>query len=261
MSIAAFELIETKALYDTILDLPHTEPLSPNYEAVGFESLLIIYNLGSITFFTIAALLLMGIMLSIQDKEFSVKTTKILRPVRRMLFWNLPIRFLNESFLVLLIGCLINLSHISFYTYSEAINSSIVFIVLISIIVFPFLLVYTLNRYFDLLQFCSIRLLFGAAYEDYDTRKGKIVLFNIILFYLRRASLAVTAIYMSGSLSIQIVVLFSTTLLQICIIAGFSIYKAQSKNRAEILNELFATFIMYGTFLFTDYVPEPTTRL
>ena len=49
MKIAAFDMINTDGIYDTILDLPPSKPLSPNFEAVGFESIFLIYNMGSIT--------------------------------------------------------------------------------------------------------------------------------------------------------------------------------------------------------------------
>ena len=70
MSIAAFELVETKGLYDLILDLPITDPLSPNFEAVGFESLFIIYNLGSVTLVALIVSFLMVIMTCIRNTEF-----------------------------------------------------------------------------------------------------------------------------------------------------------------------------------------------
>ena len=39
----------------------------------------------------------------------------------------MPIRAINESFMVLLIGSLINLEYISLWTFSETVNSLIVF--------------------------------------------------------------------------------------------------------------------------------------
>ena len=80
------------------------------------------------------------------------------------------------------------------------------------------------------------------------------------MFYLRRALLVYVVIYKMDNLTLQIVVLFSTTLLQIVIIASFKVYLSQSKNRAELLNEVFTMFIMYGTFLFTDYVPDANVK-
>ena len=59
MRIAAIDVIPTDNLYDTLFDLEPTEPLSINFEAVGFESMWLIYNLGSITLFACSIPLLM----------------------------------------------------------------------------------------------------------------------------------------------------------------------------------------------------------
>ena len=80
------------------------------------------------------------------------------------------------------------------------------------------------------------------------------------MFYLRRALLVYVVVYKMDNLTLQIVVLFSTTLLQIFIIASFKLYMGQAKNRAELLNEVFTMFIMYGAFLFTDYIPDAKVK-
>ena len=105
-----------------------------------------------------------------------------------------------------------------------------------------------------------MRYKFGAAYENYDIKKGKIFLLDIFMFYLRRALLVYVVVYRMDNLTLQIVVLFSTTLLQIVIIASFKLYLSQAKNRAELLNEVFTMFIMYGAFLFTDYIPDAKVK-
>ena len=59
MKIAAFEMFQTEKIVDQMLDLPPTEPLTPNFGTVGFESLLLLYNLGSITVIAILVPLVM----------------------------------------------------------------------------------------------------------------------------------------------------------------------------------------------------------
>ena len=105
-----------------------------------------------------------------------------------------------------------------------------------------------------------MRFKFGSAYEGYDTSKGKIILLNIMMFYIRRACLVYTVIYQMKNLTLQVVTLFVTTLVQVVIIASFDVYASQAANRAELINEVFTMFIMYGTFLFTDYVPDSKVK-
>ena len=62
------------------------------------------------------------------------------------------------------------------------------------------------------------------------------------------------------NLTLQVVTLFVTTLIQVVIVASFDVYESQAANRAELINEVFTMFIMYGTFLFTDYVPNSRVK-
>ena len=151
----------------------------------------------------------------------------MLRPIRKHLFWSIPIRFINESFMVLLIGACINLKHTTFWTISEVLNSAIVYIVLCVGLIFPFWLIRTLNHYYLQLHTRVMRYKFGAGYESYDIKKSKIFLFDIFLFFLRRALLIYVVIYKMENLTLQIVVLFSTTLLQIGILGTFKFYESQ----------------------------------
>ena len=63
MRIAAIDVIPTDGLYDTVFNLEPTEPLSINFAAVGFESLWLIYNLGSVT---LIACLILALMLLVE---------------------------------------------------------------------------------------------------------------------------------------------------------------------------------------------------
>ena len=84
MSIAAFDIIDLRDFYDSMLVLPYTKPLSPKLEVMGFESLLIIYNMGSVTLFALTVLFLMIVMHAIRKRRFHVKIRKILRSIRRI---------------------------------------------------------------------------------------------------------------------------------------------------------------------------------
>ena len=68
MSIAAFDIIDVTDYINAVLLLPHTEPFSTKFEVMGFESLLIIYNMGSVTLFALMILFLM-IMIHVTRKN------------------------------------------------------------------------------------------------------------------------------------------------------------------------------------------------
>ena len=214
MKIAAFDVIRTDGLYDQILDLPHTEPLTPNFEAVGFESLLLLYNLGSISLIALALLLTMiGVhVLTYVPTRFH-RIHNFANKLEKALYWNSFIRIMTESFMVVLICCMINTSHLSWLSVSEAINSTLVILIFGFVIGFTCWLLYTINRYFYQLENVTFKSRYGTAYEGLNFKQGKLLLAHIFMFYLRRALLGWCAVYIRYNLAIQIALLFSTTLL------------------------------------------------
>jgi hypothetical protein len=59
MEIAAFDMVSTGDFYDKyLLDLPITEPLNDNFDALGFSNMYFLYNSGSIMISILAVPLL-----------------------------------------------------------------------------------------------------------------------------------------------------------------------------------------------------------
>ena len=48
MQIAAFDIIEIGEPLDNLLDLEPTDPINENFEAVGFESIYLLNNMGTL---------------------------------------------------------------------------------------------------------------------------------------------------------------------------------------------------------------------
>ena len=67
MQIAAFDLIEINEPLDKLLDLDPTEPINENFEAVGFESIYLLNNMGTLAIayliWAIAAIITLFLML------------------------------------------------------------------------------------------------------------------------------------------------------------------------------------------------------
>jgi len=50
MTIAAFEVFDTKPYLDSVLYLEPADPINANFEAVGLESIYFLHNLGTLLF-------------------------------------------------------------------------------------------------------------------------------------------------------------------------------------------------------------------
>jgi len=48
MTVASFDVLPTDNFYDKVLNTTPTLPLTANFEAVGFESMYFLYNMGSL---------------------------------------------------------------------------------------------------------------------------------------------------------------------------------------------------------------------
>ena len=153
MHIAAFDILPTDYLFGLIYKVEHTDPLSPNFDAMGFESLWLIYNLGTLFLLgMIVPLLMLSLPLFKFLSFYSEKGEKCYKLLDRWLFWNLPIRVFTESYTILIIGCMISSKSLVWTNFAYAFNSACVYLLLVILIGYPCLILYTLNRYYGQLD-------------------------------------------------------------------------------------------------------------
>ena len=57
MQVSSFDLVPTDAFFDEVVGVPHSDPLSPNFEGLGYESLSVMRNMGLIFFLLLWCLL------------------------------------------------------------------------------------------------------------------------------------------------------------------------------------------------------------
>ena len=130
--------------------LPETKPLTDNFEAVGFETLWLIYNLGSITPISLGLVLLM--LLTSIVKSTCKKSQVIIRftrKLRRKLYWSFIIKFTAESYVALTLSCLLQLLHLRFSFFKEMINSVLAITIQVFLVFFPLYIVIHIFANFD----------------------------------------------------------------------------------------------------------------
>ena len=71
MQIAAFDIIEISEPLDKLLDLEPTDPINENFEAVGFESVYLLNNMGTLAIayliWTVTAIITLVLKLCIES--------------------------------------------------------------------------------------------------------------------------------------------------------------------------------------------------
>ena len=184
----------------------------------------------------------------------------VITNLENKIYWNLFIRFLMESYIMITLSCMINTKHIVWYSLVTIFNSILVIMTLLFVILYPVGMAMILDRHFRQLDTKGLQAQYGTIYKGLDFRKGKIILTHIFFFYFRRFLLAIAVVYLSDSISYQNVVMFLTTQMQIMLLAGSKVYRFPERNKAEALNEDAVLLCLYSTFMFTDYIPDASVK-
>ena len=260
MKIAAIDVINTDTLYRSMFNFEETEALSDNFRLVGFESLWQIYNLGSIALFVAAIPLMLFLLRLTKHCNRIPKLQSACLILEGKMYYNFFIRFIMESYLMITLSCIINSKHIVWNTVATTFNSLLVIATFLIITLYPVGMILILSKYFKQLTTKGLKAQFGTIYKNLNFRKGKIIIFHIYFFFLRRILLAFSVVYLTGSITYQNLVMFLSTQVQIMLIAGSNVYTTAIRNKVETLNEVVVFLCIYCTFLFTDFVPDAKVK-
>ena len=117
--------------------------MNENFEAVGFESVFLINNMGTLAIayliWILAAFFTMAVKIFIYEFEVVRRTHRM---IHRKLFWNSIISLFLESYSLLAVCSMINFSYISFESYGMTIHSIACLSVLIAIFFLPALVMF-----------------------------------------------------------------------------------------------------------------------
>ena len=153
MNIAAFDILPTDYIYDLIFKVDQKEPLSTKFEAMGFESLWLIYNLGSLLLISLSIPLLMAFLPALKFfSQYSKRVLSSYKRLRKFLFWNFQITVITESYTILIIGSFISTKKLLWTGFTYSVNSGLTCLLLSILIGYPLLILFTLNRYWDQIE-------------------------------------------------------------------------------------------------------------
>lgn len=151
--IAAFDFIpNTENIYNPALGLDgddNPEALSENFELVGFETTYFVHNMGSLVFFILAfpALALTAYLFKFCRQFRAIRKAK--KDIEKSIYWNYVIRLLIESYTILAVCGMINLTALEWGepgTIFISINA-IMFLIICAIL--PFLQLYLVQKNFE----------------------------------------------------------------------------------------------------------------
>ena len=213
MKIASFNPIDVASFIETHTKMTSRDPVNVNFEVIGLGSIYLIVNLGTILLVLMAFPVVMAITAGVKLTKWK-KTTEVSNKIQKMVFWNSTLRFLKESFVIILICCFINLEAFTIETRMEVVSSCLTVLLLIICFTVPTLLIIGIHRNYRQLKAEGIRAIFGAAYSDQrlhrennpkipnqrwgdreQSRKQDFLSFASF-FYIRRIVLVLTVVYL-----------------------------------------------------------------
>lgn len=186
----------------------------------------------------------------------------MLNKVNRIIFWSLPIRFLSESFTVILLCATINLDRLSFESFGLKVNAILSLTFLgICMLTLPLVWIF-FSKQANFLTNRKIIRRFGSLYSDMQTKVERVrgVQLFQMLYFLRRILLVFSIIFLKNVLSLQIFVSTMMLIFTVILIGYAKPFTSQESNQWEMLNELFILAIMYPIICFSGLVQSDEVR-
>ena len=164
MKIAAFDPIPIDNYLDEYTAMTPRNPINTNFEAIGFESMYVIINLGSMLFLFVLfpILAILEIIMRIIPTNYTKKGSNYLR---RTIYWNSSIRLFKESYAIALMCALINMKAISAATFWELFSVILALLIIFLAITVPIVLVINIRRNFHRLKQDKVFDVIGASYD------------------------------------------------------------------------------------------------
>ena len=169
-------MIQTEDFYKNMLvNLQDVSPYDSHIEKyeriLGLNSVWLLPSLGSLLLFMgFYPLMLIAYFLLFLLNKCWPYVGRLKIKLKDIVFWNWPIQFLNESFIVIVINCLINIKYASWQVKEAALNSGLSYALLALVFVYPVFMQTFLYRRRNMLTNPSFLRRFAAAYKNLDER-------------------------------------------------------------------------------------------
>jgi len=167
MRIAAFDIIELNDQLDWFFGLEPTEPINSNFEAIGFESVYLLHNLGTllIAYFFYPFMCLVQKLCAYLGR-WSKRCREWSDALKRRLYYGSLIRLIFEGYSLTTLCCIINIMHRSWEDPSRVFMTLIAFFFLALVILFPTVFAWYLKSNYIRLQSDHYELKYGDFYVD-----------------------------------------------------------------------------------------------
>ena len=270
ITVATFDILPTDELFPLIFpNIPEIDAYSPKFDRLGYGSMFIIMNMGTmliVLFYYLALYLVVLPCARLSAKFGSRRGKRTEKKLRKVLFWDHAIVFLQEGFMEICISALINFLFIAdnqgAWASGDLLVSNFLTIFLtVAIIVLIALIAFYLWPRFSRLREKPIKKKYGSTYSMVDVKnRGTWTLLYPLIFFGRRLIFVVAVVMMIKYPAFQILFFMLPTL-------GFMIHlgqvepmKNRLENRLEMYNSFTILLLSYCLCCFTPFVLDANAR-
>ena len=258
-------MIPTDQFYEkfmnTLMDEDEDKELfQVKMEDLGFESTWLLPNLGSLLFF-MGLFPLIIVLLAIISciARFWNKCKQGQYNLSGFVFWNWPITYLTDSYVVIQICCLYNIQNQSWHNQAAQVNSGLSWSLFGLLLLYPALMQWYLYSKRAMLNHESFLHKYRKAYDGMDVNNNNFILYPLF-FYYRRILVPLSVIFWPNVIFVQYGTLVMTGVATIILLGQKRPFASKSRVKSEIMQEITIIFISYHVFCFTDWLSDLEVR-
>ena len=268
VTVATFDVMPIETIW-FFFDFPEQGSYSLSFQSSGYEYIYLIENMGTCFFLVQIYITQCVLVLLLWLLIKYAGCHKLLTPqtkLRKGLFWSVPLRFIFEAYLELVICVTIGLMNLTWASDNFSIQYCTVFTVCFALVVL-FMPTFTLLFYYnkiDSVEEHEFKTKYGTLYDglqlDLEEDKRKSALFYPFLFIVRRLIFMITVIFMAHFTWSQIATQFAFCFIMVIYLGFVWPFVCHSITKIEIFNEIMAILLCYLMLCFTDWIPRAKTR-
>jgi hypothetical protein len=257
--VAEFDILPCEQIYQTVFpeELMGQEPLYPNFELVGIETTLFLYNMGSllflISFFPFLVALNTVLKWACLCKTRAMK--RFLVKLDKLIYWSKPIITLQESFVALSMSVLINLKGRQ-SSDADLVRVSLTLTYAFAFLVFsyPIFILGILQKKYNSLNLTQS---YNHLFKHLRFTRGRLVVMEPGLYLGRRLLLAASVVVVR-SVALQYVAVLGLAMLSFSYTLSVKPYH-ESRTEA-IVQESVYLIVAYCFLLFSDFVDNAPVK-
>lgn len=173
------------------------------------------------------------------------------------MFYNTIIGIVTESYSYMAVCCIINLTHVTFKSPGEIVQTLICFLALLTLIGFPIIMTWYAKKTIQSSEKQEQEKIFNYL-EELSLRKGASVLMFPFFFLLRRLLIAASVV-MLNHLFAQFFVMASLNITAVILVGYVKPFEDPFRLGTEMVNEVAIMFVLYCIICFSP-LTEPSSR-